>query len=529
MFNPTGLSSRVLTLVAMTCLGCSGGSSAPSARVDAQAGGDALPDGPTMSDAGTAAAPDAPDDPARTPDARDASAKQDAGSDLPPAADASVPAQPPYAEGSPFGRLQYDLLGKRYGEWVCAVLPQANGQTILVGTANTTFVAWFDVVFQNAITLVRLNADGKVDPTFGTAGKTVFTMSPHPFNVCRAAAQTKDGKIIVAGDMVGSGVSAGSDLNRDFALVRFNPDGTLDTTFGSEGVTTTSITLPGIATLRDDLAASLLVLDDGRIVVGGSTAEIVTGNKRPVLARYTADGALDPTFGTGGTLVLEPSKTSNLAFLTVPTLLAESDGSLLAGISFTLGYQKKQFALARILPDGTLDPAFASAGVHVETLGSDDGQIELKQLSRDADGNVVALVATVSSTDHQAILYRYTAQAVLDASFGTAGRVTVQLKGVGAYEPLCMLRPADGSILVGLGATGQSTSGNFDLIRFSARGVYDDGFGEPSWTWDPLYSSFVTAAGQFDNGDIVVAGHIATKDNTDTIVMHLKKNASPLP
>jgi uncharacterized delta-60 repeat protein len=526
MCNPTRLSSLVPTLAAMTWLGCSGGSSAGSSRVDAQAGGGSL-DGQAMNDAGITATLDARDRDAGATDARDASVNQDGGSDV--LLDAPVQAQPPYSQGYPFGQLRYDLLGKSYGEWVCAVLPQANGQTILVGTANTEWVAWFDVVFNNAITLVRLNADGKMDTTFGTAGKTVFTMSPHPFNMCRAAAQTKDGKIIVAGDMVASGVSPGRDLNRDFALVRFNQDGTIDKTFGSEGVTTTSVTLPADATLRDDLAASLLVLDDGRIVVGGSTAEIVTGNRRPVLARYTADGALDPTFGVGGTLVLEPSKTNNIAFLTSPTLLPESDGSLLVGVSFTLGWQEKKFALARILPDGSLDPAFASAGILVETLGPDDGQIELKQLSRDTDGKVVALIATVSSTAYQAILYRYTAQAVLDGSFGTAGRVAVPLKNVGAYEALFMLRPADGSILVGLGATGSSTYGKFNLIRFSARGVYDDVFGEPSWNWDTFYASFVTAAGLFDNGDIVVAGDVATKDtsNTDTVVLHLKKNAGP--
>lgn len=522
----------------MAWLGCSGGT---SARSDAQAGA-SVPDGQAASDAGAAGAGDTYEGDARATDAYDARdvspTSPDAGGDGVWTADLStadrpVNAQPPYSQGAPFGRLQYDLLGKRYGEWVCAVLPQASGQVILVGTANTTWVSYLDEAPANALTLVRLNADGKMDTTFGTAGTTVFDMSPRLFNACRAAAQTKDGKIVVAGDMLASGSKATNSVNHDFVVARFNQDGTLDKTFGSEGATTTNIHLTPDDSPRDDLVASLVLLDDGRIVVGGSTATAQAGSGLAALARYTADGVLDPSFGAGGTLVLDTAKTNNVAFPGVRSLLAESDGSLWAGLSFTLGWQDARFAITRILPDGTLEPGFATAGTLVQALGVEDGQIELKQLSRDADGKLVALVATQSSRASQAVLYRYTAQGLLDASFGTAGRVAVPTATMGATEALFMVRPAvgsaDGSILVGLGETGSASYGLFDLIRFSAQGVYDDAFGELSWSLDSTYVSFITAAGVFDNGDLVVAGHITTKDtsNTDTIVLLLKKNVGP--
>lgn len=100
-----------------------------------------------VGDAGAAGAWDTYEGDARATaayDARDASpSSPDAGNDGVSTADLStadlaVNAQPPYSQGAPFGRLQYDLLGKRYGEWVCAVLPQANGQVILVTSRPRT-------------------------------------------------------------------------------------------------------------------------------------------------------------------------------------------------------------------------------------------------------------------------------------------------------------------------------------------------------------------------------------------------------
>jgi uncharacterized delta-60 repeat protein len=349
--------------------------------------------------------------------------------------------------------------------------------------------------------------------------------------MCRAAAQTKDGKIIVTGDMLASGSRYTKNINHDFLVARFAQDGALDTTFGSEGVTTTNIHSTPDNAEGDDTPWSLALLEDGRIVVGGKSGGTLGGG--PTLVRYTADGALDTTFGTGGTLILDKAKI-NYVFPNVCSLVAASDGSLVAGLSFPMGSQDTQFALVRILPDGTLDPAFATAGVRLENLVQEHvGQVELRQVSRDPDGKLVVLLATAASEGQQAMVCRYTAQGVPDGTFGAAGQSAVPTAAAGAWDALFMLRPTDGSILVGLGTHESASYGKFDMIRFSANGVYDSVFGELSWNWDTgtgaSYTPAITNAGMFENGDIVVAGAITTKDsyNTDTIVLHLKKNAGP--
>src|SRR5262249_10129487 len=145
--------------------------------------------------------------------------------------------------------------------------------------------------------LARYRPNGSLDPSFGGGGY-VETHSAYPVFV-RAVALQPDGKIVVAGS------SSPPDANgaTEFMVARYNSDGSPDTTFGADGVTSTAF--PELGGPPTSAADALAIVPDGRIVAAGSArvdlpADPCFPPSMFALARYTAGGALDPTFGDDG-------------------------------------------------------------------------------------------------------------------------------------------------------------------------------------------------------------------------------------
>ncbi|WP_437680701.1 hypothetical protein [Sorangium sp. So ce131] len=134
------------------------------------------------------------------------------------------------------------------------------------------------------LVVARFLSDGQLDTSFGTGGHRLIE-SPGSDERAAAVALLPDGRIVVAGDSNAGG-------NIDFQLVRLLADGSLDSSFGTEGVATIPVTG------GDDVAEDMVLLPDGRLLVVGNTRGGATAG--PVLARTTRDGAPDPHFGTGG-------------------------------------------------------------------------------------------------------------------------------------------------------------------------------------------------------------------------------------
>jgi uncharacterized delta-60 repeat protein len=164
------------------------------------------------------------------------------------------------------GSTQITLCGTSYANGVAV---QQDGKIVVVGTSVCT----------NVLTVVRLKQDGALDTTFGVGGKVTTPIGTESH--ASAVAIMGDGRIVVAG--------TATNADKDFALVRYKPNGTLDTSLGGTGVVTTDFG-------HDDLAQSV-ALDNNTIVVAGSTA---TTPHDFAVARYNFDGSLDTSFGTGG-------------------------------------------------------------------------------------------------------------------------------------------------------------------------------------------------------------------------------------
>ncbi|WP_269780358.1 Ig-like domain-containing protein [Methylobacterium sp. Leaf118] len=195
--------------------------------------------------------------------------------------------------------------------------------------------------------VVRYNADGTLDTSFGTDGK-IFTPVGTSSVEGRSVTVQADGKIVVAGYGYGINDSA------DFGVVRYNADGTLDTSFGDGG---TILTPVGTS---DDFAYSVTVQTDGKIVVAGNGYGS-GGDADFAVVRYNVDGSLDTGFGTGGK-ILTPVGAS---YDEGRSVMVQADGKIVvAGYGYGSG-SGNDFAVVRYNVDGTLDTSFGA----IDTLG----------------------------------------------------------------------------------------------------------------------------------------------------------------
>jgi uncharacterized delta-60 repeat protein len=232
-----------------------------------------------------------------------------------------------------------------------AVVVQADGKIIEVGESGAGSYSAL-----NDFALARFNADGSVDQSFGNGGK-IKTHFPGVFNTGSRgldAVLQPDGKLLVAGTYKNEGTYA------EFALARYNTNGTLDTTFGSAGKVTTFIAS------ADAIAFALALQADSKIVLAGYTAGFRNGDF--ALARYNSDGTLDQSFATGGIVTTDLfGTTDDIAY----GLLIQRDGKLIAA-GRTGQYPSFDFGLVRYQSNGQLDPTFGSGGKVATDIGDSE-------------------------------------------------------------------------------------------------------------------------------------------------------------
>ena len=359
------------------------------------------------------------------------------------------------------------------GVFVDDVAVQPDGRIVGVGTARG---AGF---FERDWGLVRYEADGTLDTTFGSGGM-VTTDFGGDFDWANGLALQPDGKIVVVGvegDDSGEG--------RDFAVARYNADGTLDTGFGSGGTVTTDI--DGTDDIR-----SLLLQPDGRIVVAGQASNDLA------LARYNPDGTLDTSFGRGGTVVdgIEGHQSGDALF-------PQAGGKILVA-----GNSEFDLLLARYNADGSLDTSFGRGGFLTHDLGVDNGVYDgVAQ----ADGKIL-VVGPMMPLDFA--LVRFHPDGSLDSGFGSGGLVTTDFFG-DSDIPSAVEVQADGAILVAGFASSVNGDDSFDedfgLARYEPDGDLDAGFGSGGLVTTDISGDNEGASGMTlqPDGRIVVAGALA--------------------
>jgi len=324
-----------------------------------------------------------------------------------------------------------------------ALALQPDGKIVAAGT--------YLVPLSNAgrsFALARYNPDGSLDATFGSGGKVISAFGNQAD--ANALVVQADGKIVV----VGLG-------NADFGLARYNPDGSLDATFGNGGKTTKTFDCYSGA---EAFAAALQT--DSKIVAAGEC------NDDFALARYNPDGSLDPTFGSGGKVTTKLSGSE-----AVDALALQRDGKIVVA-----GWTNIGFALARYNPDGRLDATFGSGGKVTTGVGGD----RANGLAIQPDGKIVVAgeapfyyfdyALNRSRTRTKFTLARYNADGSLDATFGQAGQVTTAFDQEAGGEAMA-LQPDGKIVVVGWSGAPYDRPSDIALARYNADGSLDITFG----------------------------------------------------
>jgi uncharacterized delta-60 repeat protein len=361
-----------------------------------------------------------------------------------------------------------------------------------------TFV--FAFVLTVALFIGVQAAPGDLDPTFGNSGKVITPAPPTDAQV-RAVAVQPDGKIIAGGFNLSGSIS--------FVLVRYNPDGTLDNTFGTNGKVITQI---GIQAFLYAIAFQ----PDGKIVAAGVSYMTLVGDF--VIARYNANGSLDTTFGVGGKVVTDFNGGEDA----IKAIKLQSDGKIVvAGYSRAGSNSIFDFALARYNSDGTLDSEFGSGGKVLTDIGTnsnDRGEAVIIQ----QDGKIIVAGSSVAGGVGGTALVKYKINGSLDDSFGNGGKFIIE--GFGTLETDTALQTSGKIVLTG--SFQDVSSSRTVLVRVNPNGSLDGAFGDNGIVLTSLNATPKEIAIQ-SNGKIVVvgSGRIGTT-STDFVVARFNSNGS---
>jgi len=298
---------------------------------------------------------------------------------------------------------------------------------------------------------------GTLDTTFGGTGGVVTAVSPAGGDDrVRAMVLQPDGKIVLGGT-----------CEDDFCLVRYLPNGTLDATFGAAGRVIQNV-------VGTDNAYAMALQPDGKFVLVGTCIPNLTLTSTMCAARFTTTGALDVTFGGGGTGWITVDITSGGDVARAVAL--QGDGKIvMAGVcTGFISPTLQDFCLVRLNSDGTLDTSFNGTGKVVTTFGGSGLNQGANAVAVQPDGKIVAAgYCHVGSFDSFCVA-RYEANGVqLDGTFGSgAGYVTKQLFASYNSRAYAIMLQPNGKMLVG-GECGSALC----MIRYLATGAPDTSFG----------------------------------------------------
>lgn len=259
-------------------------------------------------------------------------------------------------------------------------------------TAAATFVQ------TNLLHAETLAGAGDLDTTFNGSGYSTALLGDSEETINATAIQS-DGKIVVAG-------YAWNGANHDFALARYNTNGSLDTSFDADGKVLTPIGQ------LNDVAYAVAIQADGKILAAGSSNSTATKSNFAVV-RYNADGSLDATFDTDGKLTTQIGAAGDGAY----SVLIQSNNKIVAaGISGS-----GNFAAARYNVDGSLDITFDTDGKVTTAMGSSN----ISQISAalQTDGKIVLAGNSSNGSNYDFGLLRYNTDGSLDTSFDIDGKV----------------------------------------------------------------------------------------------------------
>jgi uncharacterized delta-60 repeat protein len=349
----------------------------------------------------------------------------------------------------------------------------------------------------------RYNIDGSLDTTFDTDGK-VTTAVGSGTDVATSVVLQSDGKIVVAGYSY-------NGSNYDFAVVRYNTNGSLDTTFDTDGKVTTAI---GSST---DRATSVVLQSDGKIVVAGWSYN--GSNNDFAVVRYNTNGSLDTTFDTDGKVTTAVGLGDDQAY----SVVLQSDGKIVAA-GYSYNGTNVDFAVVRYNTNGSLDTTFDTDGKVTTAVGS--GTDAAYSVVVQSDGKIVVAGYSYNGTNLDFAVVRYNIDGSLDTTFDTDGKVTTAV-GLGEDFAISVVLQSDGKI-VAAGVSNNGTNDDFAVVRYNTNGSLDTTFDTDGKVTTAIGSGTDRANSVVvqSDGKIVAAGYSNNGTNVDFAVVRYLNTVS---
>jgi uncharacterized delta-60 repeat protein len=329
---------------------------------------------------------------------------------------------------------------------VRALALQADGKILIVGDLYTPGLP-------GAAGIVRINADGSIDTTFGVAGLRRIEFPGSVIAYATAVEVLADGRIAVTGHSPG---------NTEAFLARLTTDGALDPSFGNAGLRMIDVAP------ETDRISTLAIQPDGRVVAGGIGHD--TNADHVIAVRTLPNGDLDSSFASGGRF-MGPTVPGISGYSKTSRVVLQPDGKalLLAELSrmftapgnpcvpgdFSLPMLQSAVLLMRLDAQGNLDPSFGNMGVLVTTFGALDAFGS--DLALDAQGRILLTGlrrTSPSCTSYHPYVARLAPSGALDTSFGIAG--ISDMPGTGRYWDLAQLMMLPGDAILVAANTGDN-------------------------------------------------------------------------
>jgi uncharacterized delta-60 repeat protein len=377
---------------------------------------------------------------------------------------------------------------------------QEDGKIVVVGYS-------FNTGGQSCFTVLRYRADGSLDTSFGDADK-VTTSVGGKYDSAESVVIQSDGKIVVAGNSFIDG------NNNDFAVVRHNANGTLDTSFNETGKATADFG-------AHDFAHSVAVHSDGRIVVAGYTTKSLESKQECALACFKANGSLDMSFNGTGKVTTNFGGDGNAEGQGVTV---QTDGKIVvAGNATVAGVQ--QFALARYNADGTLDTSFGGTGRVITAVAANGSNATGVALQEDGKILVAGYAVKNSGTGYDFVCVRYNTDGNVDQSFGDGGKIMTSV-GHGAGKANAVAVQSDGKIIVA-GSAYDGDNSEFAVVRYEASGKLDMSFNAAGSVQTAIGSKAPEAENTAPHASMAVIndpdGYTNVRDYDGKVIARVKK------
>jgi len=337
--------------------------------------------------------------------------------------------------------------------------------------------------------VARYNADGSPDATFGSGG--IVTTDIGTYAKAWAVVIQADGKIVIAG-------RSGTVFQSDFTLVRYNPNGSLDTSFGTGGIVITSF--GGFSQIED-----VAIQSDGKIVVTGDAPSFGASTSLSIftMARYNTDGSLDATFDGDGVSQAVPAGLPVSPAIVPQAIAVQADQKIaVAGFCFD---SSLKFCVSRYNSNGLLDDTFDSDGLVMTDFDASFGGFA-NDLSIQPDDKIVAAGQSFSPSGIIPALTRYNPNGSLDTSFDSDGRVT--MPNSVQFEPEALALQSNGKLVI-VGRDFIFSGSAIAVARFNSDGSVDQTFGSGGivTTSAGTGSSAASAVAVQTDGRIVAGGY----------------------